>query len=375
MLRNKVLWLVSWLAIAAWVISACGPMPTPPTGEAASGPTPVEEREAEHTYEAEHEHEAEHEARMVELEPVSLGPGQKLRVVATTNIVAHIVSQVAGDAVALTALLPIGADPHTYVATPRDMAAVVDADVLFANGAGLEVDFLPQLTRDTRAPVVYVSEGIEYRTSGEGEAHATGPDHQAEEADADHARMDIDPHTWTTPANVIVFVDNVQVALSALDPANAARYRANAQAYTVQLQALDAWVRAQVETIPPDQRKLVSDHLSFGYYADRYGLQPVGALIPSFMTGAEPSAQELAALEDAMRATRVPAIFVGTTVNPALARRVADDTGVRLVTLYTGSLGPPGSGVETYIGYICYNTRAIVEALGGQPQLDGSPCQ
>jgi ABC-type Zn uptake system ZnuABC Zn-binding protein ZnuA len=120
---------------------------------------------------------------------------------------------------------------------------------------------------------------------------------------------------------------------------------------------------------------LVTDHDAFGYYVDRYGLQLVGAVVPAYSTNAEPSAQELAELQDAIKEFDVKAVFVGTTINPALSERVAEDTGIRLVPLYTGSLGGPGSGVESYIDYICYNTTSIVEALGGKPDVAGSPCE
>lgn len=299
---------------------------------------------------------AEEHEEMPELEPVSLGEGEKLRVVATTNIVADIVLQVGGEEIELTSLLPIGSDPHTYVATPQDVAAVAEAHVVFANGAGLEKGFLDELVKNAggNAPVVYLSYGVELRHLEEEQVDT----HQLEEE-----HKGVDPHTWTTPANAIVFARNIEEALSALDPAGAETYKANAASYEAQLGELDAWVKEQVETIPEENRKLVTDHAAFGYYADRYGLEQIGAVIPGFSTAAEPSAKELAALEDAIREYGVKAIFVGTSVNPSLSQRVAEDTGVKLVTLYTGSLGPEGSGVETYIDYIRYNTTAIVEAL------------
>jgi len=108
---------------------------------------------------------------------------------------------------------------------------------------------------------------------------------------------------------------------------------------------------------------MVTDHDAFGYYADRYGLKIVGAVIPSYSTAAEPSAQEMAALQKAIAEYGAPAIFVGVSVNPNLAEQVAADTGTQLVPLYTGSLGPVGSGAETYVDYIRYNTTSIVEAL------------
>jgi len=347
-LRSKCL-LLSWLAVVVWVVSACAPAPAPATGETAVQPPPFEDQAAE----------------TPELKPVALGTGETLKVVATTNIVAHVVSEVGDDGIELTQLVPIGADPHTYIATPQDVAAVADAHVIFANGANLEADFLPELVQDTGASVIQVSQGIEFRALDE----ANADEHEEE----DHPEA-IDPHTWTTPANVAVFVHNIKDTLSALDPDHAETYEANAETYTAELEMLDEWVRAQIETIPPENRKMVTDHASFGYYADRYGLDQIGALIPAFSTAAEPSAQELAALEDAMGEYEAKAVFVGMTVNPTLAKQVAEDTGTQLVTLYTGSLGHEGSGVESYVDYTCYNTVAIVEALGGKAIVADSPC-
>ena len=284
------------------------------------------------------------------LKPVSLHAGEKLKVVATTSIVADLTANVGGGAIELQTLLPLGADPHSFEPTPRDAATLAGAQVILANGAGLE-EFLAPLLKSAgaNAALVELSEGITLRTLS-GEA-----------AKSEHSG--VDPHTWTTPANAIIFVGNIERALSALDPASAATYKANAAAYTAKLQELDAWVRAQIETIPAENRKLVGDHEAFGYYAERYGLKDVGAVIPSFSTLAEPSAQQMAALQESIREEKVKAIFVDTTANPALAQRVAADMGIKVVRLYSGSLGAKGSGAETYIDYIRFNTTAIVEAL------------
>ena len=341
------------LTIIAWTVSACGPAQDPTGGSKLSETTPVTHQD---------------EMGVAELETVSLDSGEKLKVVATTNVVAHVVSQVGGDTVELTQLMPIGADPHTFIATPRDVAAVTDAHVIFANGANLEADFLPELVQDSDAPVIHVSQGVEFREFYEGEEHEHEPE-------VEHGPEGVDPHTWTTPANVAIFVQNIEHALSALDPAKADTYAANAAAYQAELTALDTWVKAQIETIPVDNRKLVTDHAVFGYYADRYGLDQIGAVIPAFSTAAEPSAQELTVLEDAIREHGIKAAFVGATVNPSLVKQLADDTGIQLVTLYTGSLGPEGSGIETYVAYTCYNTLAIVDALGGKADVVGSPCE
>jgi ABC-type Zn uptake system ZnuABC Zn-binding protein ZnuA len=139
-------------------------------------------------------------------------------------------------------------------------------------------------------------------------------------------------------------------------------YEKNAQAYTAQLEELDAWVVDQIATIPEANRKLVTNHLSFGYLADRYGLEQTGAVYP-LNPSSEPSARDIAALQDLIRELSVPAIFAESTVNPKLAQQVAKDTGTALVPLYSGSLGEPGSGAETYIQLIRTDVKTIVDAL------------
>lgn len=293
------------------------------------------------------------------LKPVSLRAGEKLRVVATTSIVADLVANVGGDAIELNTLLPLGVDPHAFQPTPQDAAILAEAQVIFANGAGLE-EFLLPLIRNAgaKAALIELSAGVPLRTLAreEEEEHEGNEEHE-------HRHGEVDPHTWTTPANVVTFIANIERALSALDPAHATTYRANATAYTAKLKELDAWVRAQIETIPPENRKLVADHDAFGYYAERYGLENVGAVIPSFSTLAEPSAQQMAALQETIRREGVKAIFVDMAANSTLAQRVASDLGIKVVRLYSGSLGAKGSGAETYLDYIRFNTNAIVEAL------------
>lgn len=294
------------------------------------------------------------------LTAVDLDGGERLRVVATTTIVADVVANLAGDLADVESLLPVGADPHAFEAAPRDLAMLQDAHVIMANGANLE-EFLEPLIASAGegVPVVYLSEGIDLR---EFEPHE---DERGNGEPQDEAHVDggLDPHTWTSPANVIVFARNAADALATLDPANTGAYRANAEAYSAELEELDRWVQAQIDTIPEDHRVLVTDHEVFGYYADRYGLEQLGAIVPAFSSAAQPSAKELADLETAMRERGARAVFVGTSVNPALAARVAGDLGIGVVPLYTGSLGEPDSGAATYIEYTRYNTTAIVQAL------------
>ncbi len=294
-------------------------------------------------------------AEEVALTPVPLGQGERLRVVATTTIVGDVVARVGGEAIELTVLLQPGADPHTYQPRPSDLAAVAEAHVLFVNGLGLE-ETLERTLHNVggNVPLVSVSTGIHPRML-EAHTHAGEEDHEE----------GADPHVWFDVRNVMVWVENIRQALSALDPAHAESYGANAAAYRAELEALDRWIVEQVATVPEGNRKLVTNHPAFGYFADRYGFLQIGAVYP-VSPSAEPSAQDIARLEEAIRQYGVPAVFTENTVNPALAGQVARDTGVALVQLYTGSLGGPGSGVESYVELMKYDVRAIVEALGGE---------
>lgn len=281
--------------------------------------------------------------------------GQKVRVVATTTLVGDVVKQVGGEWIDLRILLPVGADPHSFEPAPQDAAKLAQADLVFANGLNLEAFLQPLIeSAGVAERVVYVSEGIEPLSLAEEEHGHTG------EA---HAHGEADPHVWMDPNNVMVWVDNIEKALSAHDPAHAADYAANARTYRQALQDLDAWIREQVAQLPPENRKIVTDHLVFGYFARRYGFEQVGAVVPGFSTMASPSAQELAALETQIRQLGIKAVFVGTTVNPALAQRLAEDVGTKVVTIYTGSLSPADGPAATYLDFMRYNVLALVENL------------
>jgi ABC-type Zn uptake system ZnuABC Zn-binding protein ZnuA len=302
--------------------------------------------------------------------PTVASPGEadRLKVVATTTIVGDIVSQVGRDFIDLSVLLPVGADPHSFDPTPQDIAKVAEADLVFANGVGLEMFLDPLLeSAGAQEKVIQVSEGIDFLIFGTGELE---PDREGAEQDhetGEHERQGADPHTWTDPNNVMIWVQHIEQQLSQADPKNAVTYQANAQAYRAKLESLDAWIQEQTTRIPTDNRKLVTDHALFGYFTEAYGFEQVGALIPGYSTLAEPTAQELATIEDAIQEFGVKAIFVGNTINPDLAERVAQDTGTALVFVYTGSLSEPDGEAPTYLDYMRYNTNAFVEALTPNP--------
>jgi len=270
----------------------------------------------------------------------------KLNVVATNSILGDVVQNVGGDLIHLTTLIPVDTDPHSFEPAPQDAARVTQADVIFINGLNLEEFMLSLLSNaEGHGEVITVSDGIQ-TIAGEEEEFA-------------HA----DPHVWMNPLNVKIWAEHIAEGLAVADPANAEAYRANAEAYKVQLDELEAWAQGQIAKIPADQRVLVTDHDALGYFLDHYGFQLVGAVIPSYSTGSEPAAGELADLERAIRQYEVKAILVGVSVNPALAERVAADTGVRLIPIYTEALSAANGPAATYLDMMRYDVEAIVSAL------------
>jgi ABC-type Zn uptake system ZnuABC Zn-binding protein ZnuA len=272
--------------------------------------------------------------------------GGKLKVLATTSIVGDVVKQVAGDAVDLMILMPVGTDPHDYQPRPQDAASIVSAQVIFSSGVGLETYLQPLLdSTGATGKLIEVSAGIKILQLP-GTTQASG-----------------DPHTWMDPNNVITWVQNISSALSSADPAQAAIFQVNAETYSASLRTLDSWIQSEVAQIPQQNRLLVSDHAVLGYFATRYGFTQVGTITGSFSSEAAPSARELAALEDKIRQSGVRAVFVSEAVNQALADQVAADTGIKAVWIYHASLTAPGGPAASYLDFMRYNVTAIVKAL------------
>ncbi len=290
-------------------------------------------------------------------QPAAPAAKNGLNVIATTTLVGDVVQQIGGEKINLTILLPVGTDPHSYQPTPQDLARISSADVIFANGAGLETFLEGMLENaDSTQKAVYVSAGIELREF-EGEVHAD------EEEQAGEEEHDGDPHVWTDPQNVQVWVQNITKKLAELDSANSSFYNENAARYSTELDNLDAWIKEQVAQLPEANRNIVTDHMALGYFADRYGFRQVGAVIPGYSTLSEPTAKDLAALEDAIRSLGVKAVFVESTVNPAISQRVAEDTGIQIFQVYSGSLSGPEGPAASYLDLMRYNTETILNAL------------
>ncbi|MFL6225005.1 MAG: metal ABC transporter substrate-binding protein [Actinomycetes bacterium] len=274
------------------------------------------------------------------------GGGGRLRVVATTTQVADLAANVGGDRAQVTSLLKPGIDPHDYEPSPADIDAIAHADLVLENGVGLEAwlgDTIDSSGFD--GPVADTSQGLRLRMVGGG----------------------ADPHIWQNPRNAERMAANIERGLAAADPSAATTFQANLAAYTRQLQALDSEVQRQIDSLA--NKRLVTNHDAFGYYIDRYGLQFVGSVIPSFDTSAELSGRDIRDLVARIKATRVKAVFSETSLPPRAAETIAREVGVKVVegqdALYGDTLGPAGSDGDTYLKMIRHNTRTIVSNLSG----------
>jgi ABC-type Zn uptake system ZnuABC Zn-binding protein ZnuA len=270
----------------------------------------------------------------------------RLRVLATNSIVGDIVSQVGGKNITLSILMPVGTDPHNFQLRPQDATVLANAQIIFSNGAGLET-FLPPMLNGIggQGKLVEVSAGITL-------IHLPG-----------NTQSNWDPHTWMDPNNIIVWTKNIAAALSFADPVHTTNYQANAETYAASLRQLDTWIRTEVAFIPLPNRLLVTDHAVLGYFAAQYGFIQEGTISGSFSSDAAPSAMELAALEDKIRLTGVKAIFVSEVANQTFANQIAADTGIKAVWIYHATLTAAGDPAPSYLEFIRYNVKAIVEAL------------
>ncbi len=269
-------------------------------------------------------------------------PDDDVHVVVTTTILGNVVSNVTGDAFDPQVLLKPGQNPHAVSLNPNMLREMANADVVLAQGLGFETFLNDAVDASGEAiNLVRVSDGIPTRRLGDA----------------------VDQHAWFNPANVAIWTANVREVLVDLDPTNAEQYAINAMRYQGKLAELDAFIEARVGELDPEERKIVADHRAWGYFAERYGFEFLGAVIPNLSDNAEPSARDVAKTIEVIRAENVPAIFVGNTARPDVAEQVAEETGVAIVRLFTGSLSGPDGPAPTYLAHMRFNVNAIVDAL------------
>ncbi|WAB82287.1 metal ABC transporter substrate-binding protein [Microcella daejeonensis] len=339
--------------------------------------------------------------------------GEGLRIVATTTQVADFTREIAGDEAQVTSLIQPNQSSHSFDPTAADLQALGSADVLVINGAGLEewlddaieASGFAGTTVDASAEVVVreFAEGEDAHadehageTAEEHAAHSeeeaadehageTAEEHAAhseeetrseEETHADeaaaegeeHSHEGEDPHIWTSATNAAAMVDGIATGLAEAAPESAEAFEANAAAYTERLDALDAWIVESMELVPAEQRQLVTNHEAFGYFVEAYGLEYVGAVIPSFDDNAEVSAADIDGLVDAIEQSGASAVFSETSLSPAAAETIASEAGVEVYSgedgLYGDSLGPDGSDGATYIGAMVHNVQVLLAAWG-----------
>jgi ABC-type Zn uptake system ZnuABC Zn-binding protein ZnuA len=301
-----------------------------------------------------------------ELTAVEVDDG-RLKVVATTGIIGDVVAQVGGDQVELTTLMAPGQDPHSYEPAARDLTTLADADVVFVNGWDLEeglVEDLANIGEDV--PIVPISANIvPLSFGGHEDDHSEEAGHEQEETDINGSSAD--PHVWFNIQHVEQWVENVVVVLSALDPAGTETYQSNAAIFQADLEALADYSMAQLVQIPEEERLLVTNHDSFSYFAQEYGFDILGTVFAGGSTVAEPAAGELADLIETMAEHGVCTIFTETTVSDKLAQTIAAELRgcdqVQVLFVYTGALGPAGSGADSYLGMMRANVDTIVKGL------------
>jgi zinc/manganese transport system substrate-binding protein len=260
----------------------------------------------------------------------------RVTVVATTTQAADLTRNVGGENVEVVGLLAPNTDPHEYEVRPRDLEALAGADLVVRSGGDLDE---------------WLGEAIE---GAGGEAPVLTLSHEE------------DPHWWQDPRNAIRAVASIERSLSEVDPRRADAYAAEAGRYTARLERLDRAVAACIAEVPAEQRKLVTTHDALGPYARRYGIDVIGAVIPSLSTSGQPSAGETAELVRTIRDEDVRAIFAESSVDTKVEQAIARETGATVgKALWADTLGPQGSDGATYVASIAANTRALVEGFSG----------
>lgn len=289
--------------------------------------------------------------------PASPGP---LRAVATFSVLGDLVRQVGGDRVAVDVLVGPGADAHVYQPTPAQARNLGQAQVVFSIGLGFE-GWMSRLTKAAgyRGQHVVVSKGVQSLQS-EPAGHQKGHDGKHE-----HGHGEIDPHVWQSVTQTMVMVRNISQGLCKVDAAGCDDYRSNAERYSNELKALDAEIRQAWSSVPVEQRKVITSHDAFGYYARDYGvrfLSPQGV-----STDSEASAKGVARLVRQIKAEGIRALFVENISDPRLIEQIGRETGVKPAgELYSDSLSPAGGPATSYAALMRHNTRSLVDAVQGR---------
>lgn len=359
---------------------------------------------------------------MQQTQPTQAQDDGRLYIIATHSVLGDVVKNVAGDAADVSVLVPDGSDPHTFQLSAQDVVTLVEADVVFVNGAFFEGGLTDVFESEPTINAVVASQCVPVwgfgehdhdHEEGEDHEHEEGEDHDHEmmeglaalceshwdalaelrgglpeyyeetmgpmyalecephrhgdegedEGEHEHEHVGCDSHVWMDPHNGMLWTMFIRDTLIELDPANAATYTANADAYLAALNAEVDSLFALLEAIPQENRVLISNHLAFGYIANPAEFDTVVAVIPGGSTEGEASLQAFADLVALIESTGAPAIFSENTIAPDIIEQLADETGASVYLLLTGGFSPD-FGVSSYIDYLRYNYTTIATALG-----------
>ena len=283
----------------------------------------------------------------------------RLRIVATVSPITNVIYNIAGDRAEIAGIVPEGVNSHTYEPAPSDARQLAAADLSFVNGLKLEAPTLQLAEANAR-------DGAEIVLLGD---QTIAPDAYVYDFSFPKEAGSPNPHLWPNPFHTLKYAEIIRDKLSARDPQNADYYAANYAKFEARIQALDTAIQATVDTIPPENRKLLTYHDSWAYFAPRYGMTVIGAIQPSDF--AEPSARELVEIIEQLKAEQVPAIFGSEVFASPVLEQIARETGATYVDdLRDDDLpGQPGDDNHSYFGLMAENLRIMAEALGGDPSI------
>jgi zinc/manganese transport system substrate-binding protein len=274
---------------------------------------------------------------------------EPLPVTVSFSILGDLVRVVGGSRIALTTLVGPDQDAHVFEPRPADAKTLLASKLLVVNGLGFE-PWTARLIKSAgyKGETVVASQGVKSR-------HAAKADHG-------HAHAEADPHAWQNPDNVALYVRNIALGLSKVDPTGASSYQANADAYVKELQALDAWAKTQFATLPQAKRKAITSHDAFGYLSAQYGLT---FLAPQGVnTETEPSAKQVAQLIKQIQREKIRAVFVENMGNPKLIAQLSKDAGATLgASLYADALSTADQPGATYLQMMRHNVTQLVAGM------------
>ncbi|MBB1077161.1 metal ABC transporter substrate-binding protein [Rhodoferax sp. 4810] len=284
--------------------------------------------------------------------PTASQAAEPLPVVASFSILGDLVKVVGGERVKVTTLVGANADAHTFEPSPLDAKTILGARLLVLNGLHFE-PWAQKLAKSAgyKGSTLIASDGIQPRAMPEAAGHHHGHDHDS-----------ADPHAWQDPRNVMVYVKNIAKSLSSLDAAGAESYQRNSEAYLKELEALDAFAKAEFAAVPVAQRRVITAHEAFGYLGARYQIK---FLAPQgLMSESEPSAKEVAQLIRQIKKDKIRAVFVENMSNPQLLAQISKDTGVTLgAKLYVDALSGPNEPGSSYLLMMRHNVTQLVAGM------------